>query len=154
MVQRYHPWGCGFDAWPCSVGYVSGDAASYGIGHRHGLDLTLLWLWCRLAAAALIWPLAWELPYTIGVAPKRLYVCVSFTRDVLYSKRGEHQVWVWVRTPWWVKILSESLWFGRSVNPPILRSGCWESNKFWDNWTPLSNNLAHQYFIIGFYSPN
>ena len=23
----------------------------------------LLWLWCRLAAAALIWPLAWELPY-------------------------------------------------------------------------------------------
>ena len=28
-------------------------------------------LWCRLAAAALIWPLAWELPYATGVALKR-----------------------------------------------------------------------------------
>ena len=26
-------------------------------------DPALLWLWCRLAAAALIHPLAWELPY-------------------------------------------------------------------------------------------
>ena len=34
-------------------------------------DLVLLWLWCRLAAAALIGPLAWELPYAIGVGPKR-----------------------------------------------------------------------------------
>ena len=31
----------------------------------------LLWLWCRLAAAALIQPLAWELPYAAGVALKR-----------------------------------------------------------------------------------
>ena len=28
----------------------------------------LLWLWCRLAAAALIQILAWELPYAMGVA--------------------------------------------------------------------------------------
>ena len=28
-------------------------------------------LWCRLAAAALIWPLAWELPYATGAALKR-----------------------------------------------------------------------------------
>ena len=33
-----------------------------GIGHRHGLDMALLWLWCRLAAVAPIQPLAWELP--------------------------------------------------------------------------------------------
>ena len=26
---------------------------SCGVGHRHGLDLVLLWLWCRLAATAL-----------------------------------------------------------------------------------------------------
>ena len=31
----------------------------------------LLWLWHRLAAAALIQPLAWELPYATGVALKR-----------------------------------------------------------------------------------
>ena len=32
----------------------SGIAASCGIGHRCGSGLMLLWLWCRLAAAALI----------------------------------------------------------------------------------------------------
>ena len=31
-------------------------------------DLVLLWLWCRPAAAAPIWPLAQKLPYAAGVA--------------------------------------------------------------------------------------
>jgi len=39
--------------------------------HRHGSDLALLWLWHRLAAAALIWPLAWEPPYATGAALKK-----------------------------------------------------------------------------------
>ena len=43
---------------------------SYGTGHRHGLDPAPLWLWCRRAAVALIQPLAWELPYAVGVALK------------------------------------------------------------------------------------
>ena len=38
--------------------------------HRHGLDLTLLWLWCRLAAVAPIRPLVWESPYAAGVPLK------------------------------------------------------------------------------------
>ena len=29
---------------------------SYGVGHRHGLDPALLWLWHRLTAAAPIRP--------------------------------------------------------------------------------------------------
>ena len=33
-------------------------------------DLVLLWLWCRLAATALIRPLAWEPPYATGAALK------------------------------------------------------------------------------------
>ena len=33
-------------------------------------DPALLWLWCRLAAIALIRPLAWELSYAAGVALK------------------------------------------------------------------------------------
>ena len=41
-----------------------------GVGHRCGSDPALLWLQCRLAAVALIQPLAWELPYTAGVAIK------------------------------------------------------------------------------------
>ena len=41
---------------------------SCGVGCRHGSDLELLWLWCRLVATALIRPLAWEPPYAAGVA--------------------------------------------------------------------------------------
>ena len=50
--------------WPLVLlnGLSSGIAMSCGVGHRHGLDPTLLWLWHRLAAIAPIWPLAWELP--------------------------------------------------------------------------------------------
>ena len=44
---------------------------SCGIGHRHGWDLELLWLWNRLAAVTLIRPLAWETPYATGAALKR-----------------------------------------------------------------------------------
>ena len=46
----------------------SSVAVSYGVSHRLGSALTLLWLWHRLAATALILPLAWELPYAMGVA--------------------------------------------------------------------------------------
>ena len=35
---------------------------SCGVGCRHGSDVALLWLWCRLAATALIRP-----PYATGV---------------------------------------------------------------------------------------
>ena len=31
----------------------------------------LLWLWCRLAAASLIRPLAWEPPYAVSVTLKK-----------------------------------------------------------------------------------
>ena len=48
----------------------SGIAVSCWVGHRHSSDPALLWLWCRLAAAALIQPLAWEPPCATGVALK------------------------------------------------------------------------------------
>ena len=44
---------------------------SCGVGHRHGSDLALRWLWCQPTAAAPIQPLAWELPYATNVALKR-----------------------------------------------------------------------------------
>ena len=48
-----------------------------GVGHRHILDLALLWLWCRLGAAAPTEPIDWELPYAADVALKtNMYVCV------------------------------------------------------------------------------
>ena len=44
---------------------------SCGVGRRHSSDPMLLWLWCRLAAAAPILLLAWEFPYAAGVALKK-----------------------------------------------------------------------------------
>ena len=49
----------------------SGTALSCGIGCRNGLDLVLQWLWCRPAARAPSWPLAWEPPYAMSTALKR-----------------------------------------------------------------------------------
>ena len=39
-----------------------------GVGHRRGLDLAWLWLWCRPVAIAPIRPLARGPPYAVGMA--------------------------------------------------------------------------------------
>ena len=52
----------------CSVGWGYSVAMSCGVSRRPGLDLALLWLWSRPAAAALLRPLAWEPPYAASVA--------------------------------------------------------------------------------------
>ena len=44
---------------------------SCGVGRRQGSNLALVWLWHRLAATALILPLAWEPSYAAGAALKR-----------------------------------------------------------------------------------
>ena len=48
------------------MGQGSGVAVSCGVGHRHGSDPALLWLWHRPTATAPIRPLAWEPPYAKG----------------------------------------------------------------------------------------
>ena len=50
-------------------------AMSCGVGHTCGLDPILLWLWGKLAATALIQPLALELPYAMGAALKSKKLC-------------------------------------------------------------------------------
>ena len=47
------------------------NAMSCGIGHRCGSDPTLLWLWCRAAAAVPIQTLALEIPYSMGASLER-----------------------------------------------------------------------------------
>ena len=56
---------------PGLVQWVKDLAMSCGVVRRLGLDLVLLWLWCRPAAIAPIWPLAWEPPYAAGGALKK-----------------------------------------------------------------------------------
>ena len=52
------------------VGQGSGIVVICGVGHRHGSDPALLWLWHRLAAAAPIQVLAEKVPYALGMALK------------------------------------------------------------------------------------
>ena len=52
---------------------------SCGVGHRCGLDPALLWLWCRLAAAAPIGPLAWEFSCAVGSALKKRMISVGLS---------------------------------------------------------------------------
>ena len=49
----------------------SGVATSWGVCHRHGSDLALLWLRCSPAATAPIQPLTWEPPQVADAALKR-----------------------------------------------------------------------------------
>ena len=53
---------------PLLSGLTIGVAVSCGVGCRCSSDPVLLWLWRRLAATALIGPLAWESPYATGAA--------------------------------------------------------------------------------------
>jgi len=67
---------------------------SCGIRHRCGLDPTLLWLWCRLAAAVSIRPLAWELPYAKGAVLKKQK---QTSPPKTHHKNSEQ-----LRSPWYV----------------------------------------------------
>ena len=64
------------------------------MGHRHGSDSALLWLWCRPAATALIRPLACKPPYATGAALNRPKKKSSLWHEVLrrvtsLGSRGE-----------------------------------------------------------------
>ena len=41
----------------------------------------LLWLWCRLAAAAPMRPLAWDLPYATGRGTKKQKIKPNQTKE-------------------------------------------------------------------------
>ena len=61
------------------------------MGQRFGLDLVLLSMWCRPAAAALIGPPDWEFPYAAGVALKR-------------PKKEEEEEWLCVYMYNWISL--------------------------------------------------
>ena len=54
----------------------------------------LLWLWCRLAAAALIRPLAWELPYAASAALNR-FLKKNISGAINHSDGSDCQVFVY-----------------------------------------------------------
>ena len=81
---------------------------SCGVGCRCGLDLMLLWLWCRPAAIVPVRPLAWELACVVGTALKRpkkkkkkkALICSIFW--FLYCKYFHHSTMVNFKLPMWL----------------------------------------------------
>ena len=67
-------------------GSIPGLTVSCGIGHRCRLDLVLLWLWCRPAAAAPIRPLAWELPYATGSSLESKIIIIITTTLKIHTQ--------------------------------------------------------------------
>lgn len=56
---------------------------------RRRLDPALLWLWHRLAAVALIWPLAWELSHATGLAKKQTKNSIyNYSQKITYLDVG------------------------------------------------------------------
>ena len=58
---------------------------------KRSKDLALLWLQCRPAATALVWPLVWEPPYATGVAPKRQKIDCSKRQGYYILIKGSIQ---------------------------------------------------------------
>ena len=79
---------------------------SCSIGCRCGLDLVLLWQWCRLAAAALIKSLAREFPYAAGMAKKRKKKKKKRKRE----KKKKKEYWSVDRTQYSPAVMFMALW--------------------------------------------
>ena len=58
---------------------------SCGVGRRQGSDLVLLWFWYRVAATALIRPLALKPPYAAGAALKGQQTNKKRSKDLSHS---------------------------------------------------------------------
>ena len=107
------------------------------VGHRHGSDLALLWLWSRLAATAPIWSLAWEHPHAMGGAPPPPPKKKSSERektskvsqeqhaegmmwgDLTFGKKSENKKeqaessWKW---SWWSSLCLSATWEDKAPN--------------------------------------
>ena len=115
---------------------------SCGIGCRHGSDPVLLW--CRLAAVTPIWPLAWELPYAVGVAlrqkkekkKKGIYSWILIFREVCPDIHEYKAIWVDTR-------LSFS-WYPHEETALYHLDYMWATNQVLSSLTsPKSNILCH-----------
>ena len=102
---------------------------SYGVGCRCGSDLALLWLWYRLAAAAPIRPLAWELPYAaVSVMAQQLTNPTSTPEDAGSIPGLVYELKIWCCRELWCR---SKTWLRSHVAVAV----AWASSCS-SNWTP------------------
>ena len=118
---------------------------SCGVSRRHGSHPALLWLWHRLAATALIQPLAWEPPYALGAALKG-----PKTTPKKYSFKLEHTLTIY----YWDLNKNWNCFF-IDIRPHIvnkkksLYSKTWNWGKIFENFSyHLTLNKSWQYDIL------
>ena len=66
---------------------------SYGVGCICGLDMVLLWLWHRIAAAVPIRPLAWEPLYALGCGSKKTHTHKINKENIAGWPKDERGPW-------------------------------------------------------------
>ena len=93
------------------------------VGHRHGWDPTLLWLWCRLVALAPILPLAWETPYAMAAALKRQKTKQNKTQKMPHVLRRRND---------WLRRSSAITHKSRRINLWLCR-GFFSLSNLWSN---------------------
>ena len=115
MAQWKRIWRVSMRMWVCSLASLNELSIWrrrelwYG-GHRCGLYPKCLWLWCRPAVGALIWPLAWDPPYDMGAALKikekkkkkdstEKSQVPCFPRDCILCNYVQEQNWGFTRWP-------------------------------------------------------
>ena len=65
---------------------------SCGVGHKRSSDPTLLWLWHKPLATALVRPLAWEPPYAAGAALEMAKKSQKEKKKKERKKRDRNQI--------------------------------------------------------------
>ena len=118
---------------------------SCSVGPRCSSDLALLWLRPRLAAAAPIGPLAWELPNAAGTALKHIYVCVwkavsHLSFNVIHTYKFRYIFYFFLRNRLTLKVFLWSSLVAQQVKDLALLL-------LWQRFSPWPGNFCMQLIL-------
>ena len=106
----------------------------------------LLWLWCRMAATAPIWPLAWELPYVTGLALKWQQQQENLLRFSIITQDHDPPPTFLLPFPsgFWVRtVICYSLYLGESITNDKWSLSCFPSFICKQLWSGHKNGLLY-----------
>ena len=122
---------------------------SYGVGHRRGSDLALLWSWHRPAATALISPLAREPPCAASVALKGQKKKKTVDKDIPHKILGNISFYELLSMKHSVRKKVDQfvpcfIYYTRSLYPKTM--------KFWMEISSIKMTQLKKFSFLVFYS--